>query len=1306
VANVRYRVVRSHALGGLGEVFVAIDEELGREVALKEIQDRHADNAESRARFLLEAEVTGGLEHPGIVPVYGLGSYADGRPYYAMRLIRGSSLQDAIHRFHEADRPSRNPHERGLELRQLLGRFVGVCNAIAYAHSRGVLHRDIKPGNVMLGQFGETLVVDWGLAKQLTGGGCEPPVDCLQQGARTPRPPEQTQAGAVLGTPAFMSPEQAAGRLDELGPASDVYSLGATLYCLLTNHAPFEGDDVAGILERVLRGDFRPARQVEPNVPAALEAVCGKAMALRPQDRYASAQDLAAEVEKWLADEPVAAFRESWWARTARWRRRHQTVVAVGVALCLTALAAMTVGYLLLAREQVRTRQAEGERIRAQVEALLEANPQAVPHLLDALEPFRDQATPHLRRHLEGDGPADRKRLRARLALLREHPEQLPYLRERLVDPGLDPEEMLLLCEILAPYRREVSAELWAQAGRSGVGPSRRFRCLVALARLDRDNPRWPAFADQVVEPLLGSDPLHVGLWTEALAPVREVLVGALSRVFRDPVRVGERRAAAGVLQEYAANNPELLVDLLADADEHQFALLLPRLQANRDRAVAGLRRELTRMLEPAWPADRPASAERPTAAAVREVESAAGLVTDHFALCQSLPLSRVAGLSEALGRAGYRPTRFRPFFAGSEVRCAAVWVRDGRPWKAAVAVTAEEVRRLDEQHQRAGFLPVDVAGYSDPAERYVALWVRTTEPSDRAQLVVGVAEGERGRAGQALRAEGLLPRTCQIFPLKEGVTQYSAVWGRASSAFDYTELRSAERSQYERDLPLDRLLIDLCLSPAGTESRYTALWHHGGKRTAAEVHGLDPAAHLVRCRELARQGYRPEVVTVVLSGGKTEAASVWHRPVVPEEAREALARRQANAAAALLLLGEPDPVWPLLRHGPDPRRRTYLIHALAPLGVEAHMVVQRLENEQEESARRALILSLSLFRPEQVPAAMRERLVARLLGWYRNDLDPGVHGVCGWLLGRVPGWGAEDAVRGVDASLAGKAPGERRWCVNRQGQTLVIVAGPVEFMMGSPNHAPQRRSDEVWHRQRIGRSFALATTTVTAGQFERFLQANPQVRHTHPWETALTPDSPAMALNWYEAAQYCRWLSEQEEIPEDQMCYPTVAEIEKCKDGKLPLRLPANALSRTGYRLPTEAEWEYACRAGAETTRFFGHAEAMLGPYAWYAPNSQDHTWPVGLKMPNDLGLFDMHGNVWQWCHNEYLPYATGVAGPAEDEAGRDEVLGDGSRSLRGGTFFLHGTSLRSAYRLYDRPTYAFLTFGLRVARTHRQRP
>jgi hypothetical protein len=259
----RFRVLRPHAEGGLGAVFVALDEELNREVALKQIQDRFADDPDSRSRFLLEAEITGALEHPGIVPVYGLGHHPDGRPFYAMRFIRGDSLKDAIAAFHAVHPPDRDPGARSLELRNLLRRFTDVCNAVEYAHRRGVLHRDLKPGNVMIGRYGETLVVDWGLAKTLRSAGAGPgpeerPVSPGSSGGTA-----ATLPGSALGTPGYMSPEQAAGELDQLGPPSDVYSLGATLYCLLTGRPPFtrdDGEDIVQLLQAVRRGDFRPPR--------------------------------------------------------------------------------------------------------------------------------------------------------------------------------------------------------------------------------------------------------------------------------------------------------------------------------------------------------------------------------------------------------------------------------------------------------------------------------------------------------------------------------------------------------------------------------------------------------------------------------------------------------------------------------------------------------------------------------------------------------------------------------------------------------------------------------------------------------------------------------------------------------------------------------------------------------------------------------------------------------------------------------------------------------------------------------------
>jgi formylglycine-generating enzyme required for sulfatase activity len=428
------------------------------------------------------------------------------------------------------------------------------------------------------------------------------------------------------------------------------------------------------------------------------------------------------------------------------------------------------------------------------------------------------------------------------------------------------------------------------------------------------------------------------------------------------------------------------------------------------------------------------------------------------------------------------------------------------------------------------------------------------------------------------------------------------------------------------------------------------------------------------------------------------------------DDPREALAKRQANAAVALLRMNRPEQVWPLLKHSPDPRVRSYLLDRLARWGADAGGLVKRLDEEPDVTARRALVLGLGEFDEQGFPPAARQSFLPRLKDLYRTAPDPGLHAAAGWLL---RSWGQETWLRQVNEAWAKdrKQRQERldlfqqmlardgrktppQWYVNGQGQTMVVIPGPVEFVMGSPGTERDRLMDaEYRHKKRIGRTFALAATPVTK---EQFLRAFPRYGQDYPSWGKYFPDPacPMGGVQWPQAAAYCNWLSEREGIPPDQWCYEQDAQ-------KVVTKMKENYLSLTGYRLPTEAEVEYACRAGAVTSRYYGEAEELLGKYAWYVSNSRERTWPVGRKKPNDLGLFDMHGNVGTWCQDNPRTPAQDLV-LIENEATVGLVFTT-YRMMRGGGCESPASTLRCASRNSILPSVRMLGIGFRPARTIR---
>ncbi len=353
-----------HAKGGLGAVFSGTEENLNRRVAIKFLHKTLLKHRPSREQFRLEAEVTGRLEHPGIVPLYGIGTTDDGQPFYTMRFIDGETMDEAIQRFHRQRSEARAEAQQSLEFRRLLNAFVSVCRTIAYAHNRGIVHRDIKPANIMLGRYGETLIVDWGLAISVDRD------DRFRNSGEVTLVPESgshnSGSGGGAGTLAYMSPEQASDLAPT--PASDIYSLGATLYKILCGQAAFSGENGLEIRTRVIEGRFARPSSIVRTVSQSLEAICLKAMQLRPSDRYGTANDVALDIENYLADEPVSVQPDSLLQRAARWTRRHRTaaqsvIAAVVLVVLVSVVAAIWLGALAKKEAEARLVADDSRRI-------------------------------------------------------------------------------------------------------------------------------------------------------------------------------------------------------------------------------------------------------------------------------------------------------------------------------------------------------------------------------------------------------------------------------------------------------------------------------------------------------------------------------------------------------------------------------------------------------------------------------------------------------------------------------------------------------------------------------------------------------------------------------------------------------------------------------------------------------------------------------------------------------------------------------------------------------------------------------
>ena len=440
----------------------------------------------------------------------------------------------------------------------------------------------------------------------------------------------------------------------------------------------------------------------------------------------------------------------------------------------------------------------------------------------------------------------------------------------------------------------------------------------------------------------------------------------------------------------------------------------------------------------------------------------------------------------------------------------------------------------------------------------------------------------------------------------------------------------------------------------------------------------------------------------------------------LPVDPRERMADDSADAAARTVLAdvhdGGEGVLWSAMRRSANPAVRAHLIEMIAASGITGHSVAQRLRGASDGGERAALIRALGSFSDEQISQRERQEIIAALLQWYGNDPDAEVHSSIAWLFAaqdpdvarhRID-WHQASTIEALDSALRKAPRSDHAWRETVMGHTMMAIHPTAPFTMGAPLTEARSDSNELPHEVRIPRAFAIASKEVSVAQFQQFLRETGQreawIKATRdrwpnnpdPEKFTAHPERAQFAVTWYEAARYCNWLSAKAGIPKDQWVYP-----DSIGPG---MTLPASYLHRTGYRLPTEAEWEFAARGDNRAAHFFGDGVALLDRYAWYFVNSQLHGWPVATKEPNQYGLFDVYGNAWEWVNDRWVDYRD--RGPISTDI-EDTVLmvtDDTPRIRRGGSWSYDKETTRSAHRGSPggyRPPDRRDSVGFRVART-----
>ncbi len=1190
-----------------------------------------------------------------------------------------------------------------------------ISLGVVALHEAKIIHRDLKPANVVLTQSGMPKVTDFSIAKILGS------------------PTSASTVGQIVGSLNYMAPEQTDEFNKEFSPATDVYGIGAILYALVAGQAPFDGANQAAVIHAIRYELLTPPSKLRRDVPRDLETICLKCLEKEPRHRYASAREVADDLHRFANMQSISARRTPIHISAWRWCRRKPTTAAL---LFVLAAAICTTAWMSMANWR------EHRRIAARqiLENILSSDPEHLPTIAQEVSQV-DKSLWAGQFDLVWASQPPGSPGRSRLMLL----EPTRWLDWQSDDPTfptiLHPEEALVVIRSLSSLdeiqrsrvidiARKVVEKSTSRTQRlgaaavlastsslnSGQAASDRRRDRVAIkppALIGHPRDTGSNISQTIARDLVESSSLEAGRWAEQFIDVKDSLAGPVIELAREANNPTEssRALALDLGWQWSQGNIERMSQILMASPSVRTPQLLATIGRNDS---LKLREKIRHMYD-----DLSIQALSPKATPISNalsqlVTQVQGTISKMSCILPLIPLDQWGSYRTQFQSEGFWPRCVRPADISTGRIVAAIFDRTDEPTEVDFEITEQQLQETIDRRTQDDWQPISLSVRKTPDGSH-ARHEDENDSVDKASVFDEVHFTIVWRKSETFRSKlDFYADDASSWEVPDTQWQHAIAQAWNGRLFKSAVLRSLPTTMPEfpdSKTPID--LFNMAETVAAVPNDYGRRdpirgnvplnigWNFANQNLhPISIDPIEPQEHTNIAASFVEFGFEPqEVVVVSDETGNLFVSSYWMNQE-PQPSIESV-HQTAQAAFLCWMLDDDEPVSIELNRQNDRSVGTRLIASISSAKDQLIARWPSTIDSESPDVVYAFLLVFGNWSDAELSSYFQAKNLESLAALAQSHTNAAVHSAAQWLLRRI-GTGSQPNTATGLATVATESEindlPHRSWFTNPSGITFSVV-DVNDYQVLGPDGAVPWNSGPQQYSKSLKFAFAISTTEVTNVQFQEFLADVPELQYAS-YTTASSPHpaGPCTTVTYWMALKFCRWLSEKEGIPEDQMCLPPIDQIGPG------LSYTEERLSRTGYRLPTDAEWEVACRAASRTSRFFGRESNFLEDYAWIPRPEYRTAHPIGQLKPNPWGLFDILGNVYEWCLNPSTGTEYSYAESKSVQLPLNfEVRDTNTIYVQGGSFLSHPQYCTAGATSSIFPQQPDANIGFRIVRTLR---